>query len=85
MKLRVKTENSTYYIDTEAKTWKRVETNGIVDKHPLRTTEGSFNALWPVALGYPMTMECDPLPTSAPGTTVRLITTSCVQSYEEQE
>jgi len=83
MNLTIETENSTYYIDTVSKTWERAETNGIVGDQPLRTTKGIYNEIGPVELGLPLRLYCDPLPTSKPGTVVRLIETSPVKAYRE--
>lgn len=81
MNLTLETENSIYYINTEAKTWERVKTNGIVGDQPLRTTSGTYNEIdEPVELGLPLRLYCDPLPTSKPGTVTRLIETSPVVS-----
>jgi len=55
------------------------------DPRPLRTTKGEYlERTEPIFVGDPLTLVCEPLPESAPGTTHRVIITSPVQgvSYE---
>lgn len=81
MKQRVTTQTgSVYVIDTEAKTWHRMQSTE--NSGTLRTHEGTFNTLEPLEVGKGLTMYMDTLPTSAPGTLQRLVYTSDIVNIE---
>ena len=81
MKLRVKTANSVYRLDTESNTWERIVTNGVVDpKYPLRTESGEMRGYSSPIIGRPLVIICPALKEGV----ARVITTSPVKEFHEE-
>ena len=69
----VATANSTYYLDTEAKTWARIDKTG--DSGNLRNEQGVYNEIAQLEEGKNMLLVCPPAREDA---IARLIITSPV-------
>ena len=82
MILRVRTETgSLYVLDTDKLLWMRYESTEQSGK--LRTEAGNYREARNVEVGARMELWMDPLPSSAPETTVRIVQTSTVMCIEE--
>ena len=76
MVVDIKTENSLYRLDFKAKTWERLEVSQ--NSGYVRTKGGTFLRVGPILQHRPLEIWMEPLPTSVPGTTGRLVQTSHV-------
>ncbi len=81
MKYIITTETgSVYKIDTEKKTWERIEVT--CDSGYIRTKDGTYNEITKIAIGERLIMIC---PAIVPNMDGRLISTSSIVSINAIE
>jgi hypothetical protein len=81
--IRFRTESgSLYEIDTDKKTWDRLEKPNREGSYPLRTTSGTYYSLNVIEVGFPAQWLSEPID---PTKDFRLVETSLVTEIINQE